>query len=86
MSTALANELRDAAARLRRVPSRCLKDGHALVDWLRDEARELDRMSKLLTPVQRAAAARAVAPETVFTAGPILVRGKMVRVERRRAR
>ena len=84
----LAAGLRDTAARLRRIPPHCLRDGVALVEWLSDTAREIDRAANLLSPRQptpRSPVALA-APEGRFETGTIAARGRIVRVETRARR
>ncbi|KAA2237692.1 hypothetical protein [Salinarimonas soli] len=82
-----AGEIAAVEDRLRRVPSRVLRDGEAMVEWLDEIRAQLRSIRKGLPDQSRTAAAVQPEAKARFEAGVITDRtGRSIRAERRRRR
>ena len=84
-SEQLARELDDIVARGHRLFRSAGRGGETAVDLLDELMGDLSRITRRLRPSPKSPAALVV-PEGRFTAGPIVVAGRVVRVETRRRR
>ena len=82
-SEQLARELDDIVARGNRLFRSAGRGGETAVDLLDELMSDLSRITRRLKPSPKSPAA-IVVPEGRFQTGPIVVAGRIVRVERRR--